>query len=264
VLPNRAGGRSAIEVHTPGPGVINNNIVEGFQYGLVVAGSNVQIFENAIKRVNFGIFMSALERDNGIDNVDISGNAIAVAQVQHDQMLCGGIVMTPDKDYTGPYSNVSITNNRISYESDERNRSGLAYNSTNGIGLNPPGSISNITVTDNAVAGAPLRGMTIGNMSVGSSRYTHIVVKHNSFTNCGQDIGMGQFFRSGIQLVGNLTDVAIVGNSIVDRYRALHCYYSFSCGPGTYKNVLIKGNVISSESGKMFAILKPGVTADLR
>jgi hypothetical protein len=263
ILPKRGGGRTAIEVHTPGPGIVSSNTVENFQVGIGVAGGHIQVFDNTLRGINFGIFMSSIAKDGGLQNVDIYRNSITVAQVQHNQISCGGIIMTPDREFDGLYLDVSVTDNKIEFEPEEPGRSGLAYNSTNGIGLNPPGSIVNITVTRNVVAGAPLRGITIGNTTGGSSSYTHIMIDQNSFTNCGQNLGMAKFFRAGIQLVGNLANISIVGNVIADEYPVPRCYYSVNCAPGTYKNVVMRNNRISTRSGRMLFVLQPGVTSDL-
>jgi len=253
---NLAYATTAIEGHK-GPGIIEGNTVINYKVGAIVASAstadastdenNIIAVNNSLFHVNKGIILWA-EEDKTLDNVVVQGNSVSIAQVQHNQTSCQGIALSNLVSVLGDYANINISNNVINFQDEGTGRAGQTEGSIYGIGIVGAGGGKNIKVFNNQIINAPVRGVYCGYQSV---LYENIQITHNQIVNAGQNLGVTQSSRVAIALVYNgvFKDIDVRYNTIREDLNPKRGYNAIYATTGTFTNVVIKDNDISSLQG---------------
>jgi hypothetical protein len=217
---------TAIESHT-GPAAITGNLTDGFGYGVSVwasAGSSspndVVVAGNTIRNSNWGILLSANMATDTLHNVSIVGNTVSLAQsaaTGFGASWSAGISM--NQQTRGNFEGIEIADNLISFQPGE-SRAINGQADSYGIGCSPAGVVSNLTVANNVIKYAPVKGIDLcllGHSVVGARITGNLIVDAGS--NAGITVPS---YRAAIFAVGtaslsvSLVDVLIDGNRIID------------------------------------------------
>ncbi|CAG7614485.1 glycosyl hydrolase family 28-related protein [Paenibacillus allorhizosphaerae] len=259
--------RGAIETHA-GTSVISNNISDGYYTGINLQSSessgehcDMTVTNNTISNANQGIqFGPRLQ--HGIKNVVISNNTIHLINTVHLRTLTTGISTAGSSEDVGPHENITITGNTIVFEEEFTRRSSLnegAY----GISLYRNCNYTNVVISDNLIRNAPVTGIRVGSTAkVGVS--TNIKISGNMIVNAGHYPATSELYRAGILLRSTVNGADISGNYISDTYDEAKGLFSIRVNDfdGTFTNVSVKNNLITTKQGGLWFSVSPSVQMD--
>ena len=217
------GAVGALELHG-GPAVAVGNDIQDVRVcmSLVSAwggapdsrtANAIAALDNRCQGVNEGIRLAAMD-DRRLARVAVAGNQVDVAQTKWDLHASMGIEL----DWTaagmnGRFDDITIAHNAVRFEDEgDGSTRATALLSNVGIGLAPAGNAHRVLVLGNAVAGAPLMAMRVGNLLQPASSYSDIVITGNTFTGYGQNRLASPYFLLGIRTEGRLSHLTIEGN----------------------------------------------------
>lgn len=232
-------GRATVSTTQPGNGfceahgnniVVAQNIVDGFQTLCnIVTESNV-----ADTRATNGIKVLGNIHTNGnnsislwsitaytLRGVQVTDNFISLAQVDHNQRTCWGILFYRSVTLNGAYDGVNVSHNTIRFQAGDArttNYAGTALDTAGvcGIGLNPFGNISNVNLDHNTIHDAPAYGILLGIVSDATYTITRVHGRSNKLINCGRNASLSTAVRAGLALYGQLTKVDFDDTLFVD------------------------------------------------
>ncbi len=266
ILPGR-GGRACMEAHG-GPAEVFNNMSIGFQTGLNITGS---YFVGGISRAitcHDNTFTDALlaillwpTAPNGLQNVTVTNNTIALAQRTHGNVEMCGIEALFSLEATHLASTLTITNNTIRFQDEGAGRSGDFYYNSAGIGLHNLGGIAGCVIDGNTIELAPSSGIMIGNAEPGQRTFQTVRITNNTIVNPGQNIGFPADFRAGVLVNSSASNIEIGGNTIKDTFSTPRCpaAISFDSSSGNiYTAIHVHDNRITSANGSLPVII-PGI-----
>lgn len=246
----------AMETHK-GPSVVQNNVTDGYQTllhvvspssGQSVLHPSMEVAYNTAKRANHAIRLWSIT-GTLLKNVNIHDNMIDVAQADHKEVSSSGISMvhSAGESLKGLQDGIAIHHNSITFQQAPVGID-ITESSSYGIGLAPSGNISNVTVTDNTVNNAPVRGLLLGNYTTTNSS-EHVTITGNTFLNPGHDLGAQESYRAGMAIVSTQHDVTVTGNTIHGDLNPFRGNYSFYVQNGTFTGVTVKDNTVKADYG---------------
>ncbi|KWW17965.1 hypothetical protein AS888_20865 [Peribacillus simplex] len=254
-LAESAGG--AIETHN-GLSTITNNTSEGYSTVCNIVSSSVGetvtrdnsdmvVSDNVATKCRYGIRLWSITGKK-LSNVIISNNVMSINNADRGLALTGGISMVRDTGLDGDFENITISDNTIHFQKDTVLRSDMSESSMFAIGLAVRGKLNNVSVKGNTINNAPVRAIKLG-FTDASSVSSVVEIKDNIIVNAGIYALAGQYYRSAIQLEGNLNHVSVEGNNIHDNNDIFGGFLSIDANSGTFKGVSIKNNKVSSKQG---------------
>jgi hypothetical protein len=217
------GAVGAIELHG-GPAVAVGNEIRDVRVcmSLVSAWSGapdprtanaIAALDNHCSGVNEGIRLAAMD-SRRLARVAVAQNHIEVAQTQWNLHASMGIELEwTAAGMNGSFEDIAIIRNSVRFEDEGDGSSrATALLSNVGLGLAPAGDVTRVLVAGNAVAGAPLMGMRVGNLLHAASSYSDIVITGNTFSDYGRNRLASPYFLLGIRTEGRLRNLTIEGN----------------------------------------------------
>jgi hypothetical protein len=263
--------RGAIETHG-GPSIVSNNHSFGYQTGVNVVSESsgnperlangLNVVGNSVESCNAGIQLYAATGYT-LRDVNISGNVMSVAQVDYDRETCTGIATafsTKDMDQRGTCDGVRIANNRIYFQDESssgrsQTAKGVSLTNSNsyGIGLQYYGPVNNVTIVDNHIQNAPLKGVHIGNAYYPTR---NVRVDRNTFVDCGTNVkvldekGSPHPYRAVVFLDYELHDIEVGNNRIVftdEAPKGMNIFYAHPTAGS--KRINLRQNEIYAEQG---------------
>ncbi|RKN86413.1 glycosyl hydrolase family 28-related protein [Paenibacillus ginsengarvi] len=260
--------RGAIETHG-GQSVVTNNVSDGYYTGVNAQANGVSvehadmtIADNTFSNANQGIQLWPW-KTYPLRNVTVSGNTIYLANTVHQRYTTTGISSAGGATETGAFENITITGNTIVFQEEFTVRSGfndLGY----GIGLVKENDILNVVISNNLIRNAPAAGIRIGsNSKIGKAR--NIQITGNSIMNSGHYPAPSELYRAGILLRSTVDGAVVTGNFISDTYDQAKGLFSIRVNDfdGTFTNVSVTNNLITSKQGGLWFSVSPSVTTDL-
>lgn len=252
--------RGGCETHF-GVSVISGNIFDGFNTGVNIVNpsasadkwieeeNDITVTNNTIHKADVGVAMWACS-GHLLSNVTIANNNISLINATHGEITSYGIEMIyATEGLDGDYDNINIVGNTIKFQTEPAKRDNIGESSCRGIGVCPAGNVKNVNIANNIIQNAPLAGIKVGLQQ--DKKYQNITIKNNMII----DAGSYQFakiadYRAAIFLLGNLDNVYVEDNIISDTHEEFGGYYSIYAAPGgTYNNLRIKDNTITSNQG---------------
>ena len=162
--------RAGFEVH--GSSRIVNNVVNGYSIGFHVTAyfnavetvTSTVVTGNVVKNANNGIliwsvYVPTAPHGFAWHNLVVSDNVIFINNADRQAQYPQGIALNFDPAALNLFDTISITNNVITFQAE--NRAYIDHLTTYGIGLTPLGSMTNILVSGNIVKNAPNAGLCL-------------------------------------------------------------------------------------------------------
>ena len=210
--------RAAIEFH--GDGRIEGNGIDGFSIGMNVCSSSYAVLDtsstsvvgNVITRTNNGILIYALTAYQPLSGLVVADNSIQVNNADRAAQYPSGIAFMEDAVAANVYDSVSITDNVIVFQKE--NRAFTDQSTCHGIGMRPLGDMTNVNVTGNIVKNVPNIGLNL--VPIGAATGKRISILDNTFVDCGNNTTAPDALRVGILFAGTLEDVRIEGNAVLE------------------------------------------------
>ncbi|MFK7692168.1 glycosyl hydrolase family 28-related protein [Paenibacillus sp. HJGM_3] len=259
--------RGAIETHA-GTSVISGNVSDGYYTGINLQASessgaycDMTVTNNTISNANQGIQLWP-RLQYGLKNVVISNNTIHLSNTVHLRSLTTGISTASGSVDVGPYENITITGNTIVFEEEFTRRSSL-NDGAFGISLFRNCDCTNVVISDNLIRNAPVTGIRVGSgTKVGVS--TNIKITGNMIVNAGHYPASSELYRAGILLRSTVNGADISGNYISDTYDQAKGLFSIRVNDfdGTFTNVSVKNNLITTKQGGLWFSVSPSVQTD--
>lgn len=221
------GATTAIETHGSNQ-IVANNRVRDFYNGANITGVTANGSDNAVVEGNtirdamigLALWSYTTTGSTGLRNCTVANNTITLTR---DNWLRGtsdyprGILFDPTA--TQHYENIKVTGNTIVFNAfsaaalaSELNGAGISV-SLNNAAI----EIRNLDIIDNTIVGALSSGIRLAATLKRSRVARNRIVDPGSST----EAAMASFYKSGITVVGTLTDVTIEGNTTFDT-RATH------------------------------------------
>lgn len=258
--------RSAIETHA-GPAIVSGNLSDGYGSlcNVVSASpsaesplaSNIVVSGNSGSQLSHGIRLWSIT-EHWLSNVVISNNTLSIAQADHRDATSSGISLVPSSGggLDGSYENIAIVNNTITYQDENRSVDAMdqpvTSSQTYGIGLAPRGNVTQVQVTGNIISRAPAQGISLGRS--GASTILGVRISDNLLLDSGQNAGMDENFRTALRLAGNLGDVFVEDNVVIDSgLQRLRGRRAIWAQPAISKNVIVRNNSLRARSGNFVA-----------
>ncbi|PYI55432.1 glycosyl hydrolase family 28-related protein [Paenibacillus flagellatus] len=261
----------AIETHT-GQSVVSGNVSDGYITGVHIQASETSA-EHADITVANNTFSNAAHaiqlwtyKEHSIKNVTITGNTISIANADKKRTMMVGIGAYPGflpPTYTGTFENVTITGNTIQFQ-EEFVRRDLLEGFCYGIGFVRETDVRNVVIANNIIKNAPVPAIHIGNTKkVGTMAHLHIT--DNVIVNAAHYPFANEAYKAAILLRSNVVGARIAGNMIVDTYDTARGLYSIrlNAADGTFRDVTVTGNHISSKQGGLWLDLNAAVKTDV-
>jgi len=201
--------------------------------GLELNPSDVVIANNSVTCAGAGIVFWPTTGTT-LRNVSITGNTLHICNAQRGLGGANGIstnwspdyAKRPARGYQGGMDGLTITNNIIIMEKDDRSSNTDAYKVTSGILLRPIGNLKNVLVKGNIIKDAPVSGIRIGPDDYDLSLPTpyqirphtvqRIRILDNIIVDAGNNERADSVFRHAIGLDDWASDVEVMGNMIYD------------------------------------------------
>ncbi|GAA3413031.1 glycosyl hydrolase family 28-related protein [Paenibacillus hodogayensis] len=261
----------AIETHT-GQSVVSNNISDGYVTGVHIQASETS-GEHADMTVTGNTFTNAAHaiqfwpyKEHSLKNVTVAGNTISLANAQKQGTMMVGIGAFPGSlppDFTGMFENITITGNTITCEEEFVKRTNLLEGFCYGIGFVRDTSVNNVIISDNIIKNAPVAAIHIGNTSkVGTM--SNLRITGNLIVNAGHYPAANETYKAAILLRSTVAGAKIAGNTIQETYGTSLGLYSIrlNAADGTFINVEVTDNLISSKQGGLWLDLHASVRTD--
>jgi hypothetical protein len=253
-IPNR-GARACMEAHG-GPAEVFENTATGYQTLLNIVGSyykggspgDVNCHDNTCTDALQGIMLWPT-LPNGLKNVTVTNNTIALAQIKHGAVDTSGIYLLFSPEAKGQAGNITIAKNTIRFQDEGAGRGGDFYYNSSGIGLHNLGGVAGCVIDGNTIALAPTGGVVIGLSEPGKRSFQAIKVTNNTITNPGQNLAFPPEFRSGVLVNSSAANIEISDNTISDTFPTprLPSAIAFDQAPGnTYTGIKVKNNRITA------------------
>ncbi len=263
-IPGR-GARACMEAHG-GPAEVFNNTATGYQTLLNIVGSyykggspgDVNCHDNTCTDALQGIMLWPT-LPNGLKNVTVTDNTIALAQIKHGIADTSGIYVLFSAEAKGQAGNITIAKNMIRFQDEGAGRGGDFYYNSSGIGLHNLGGVAGCVIDSNTIELAPTGGVVIGLPEPGTRSFQAIRVTNNTIVNPGQNLAFPAEFRSGVLVNSSAADLEISGNTISDTFPTprLPSAIVFDVSPGNiYTGITVKSNAIKA-IGKELPLLLP-------
>jgi hypothetical protein len=267
-MPGR-GARACMEAHG-GPAEVFNNTATGYQTLLNIVGSyykggspgDVNCHDNTCIDALQGIMLWPT-LPNGLKNVTVTNNMIALAQSKYGIADTSGIYVLFSSEAKGEAGNLTISKNTIRFEDEGAGRAGDFYYNSSGIGLHNLGGVAGCVIDGNTIELAPTGGVVIGLPEPGTRTFAAVKVTNNTITNPGQNLAFPTAFRSGVLVNSSASDIEISGNTISDTFPTPHLpsAIAFDQSPGTtYTRISVKNNTITAKGKEPPLLLPKGVT----
>lgn len=268
ITPGR-GGRACMEAHG-GPAEVFSNTAVGFQTGLNITGSYFAGQHLGAVTCRDNVFLDALQAimlwpiaPNGLSDVMVTRNTIALAQRAHGDVDTSGIEVLFSLEAPRRASNIAIMNNTIRFQDEGAGRAGDFYYNSAGIGLHNLGGVAGCVIDGNTIELAPSGGILIGNGEPGQRLFQTVHVTNNTIINPGQNLAFPTDFRAGVLVNSSATAVEIADNTITDTFTAPRCpaAIAFDTSPGNaYTAIRVQNNRAVSANAGLPLILPPGVS----
>ncbi|MGI8858359.1 MAG: glycosyl hydrolase family 28-related protein [Thermomicrobiales bacterium] len=263
-IPGR-GARACMEAHG-GPAEVFNNTATGYQTLLNIVGSyykggspgDVNCHDNTCTDALQGIMLWPT-LPNGLKNVTVTNNTIALAQIKHGIADTSGIYVLFSSEAKGQAGNITIAKNTIRFQDEGAGRGEDFYYNSSGIGLHNLGGVAGCVIDGNTIELAPTSGVVIGLPEPGTRSFQDVKVTNNTITNPGQNLAFPPEFRSGVLVNSSAANLEISGNTISDTFPTprLPSAIAFDVSPGnTYTSINVKSNTIKA-AGKELPLLLP-------
>jgi hypothetical protein len=239
--------RTAIEIHT-GSGSVSGNTIDRFSIGMnLVDLKSSSVTGNHIRNAGYGITLWSL---TAMESVVVAGNTVAIAQASRGIPSSWGIATAYDAAFNGAFSDLQITGNIVRFEAESSSRT-ITGSANYGIGLQALGNISNVSILDNEIVRAPVRGIAVGVLNGGYAA-SRVSVLQNRIVDAGSNLSPGTVhYSAAISLQGNLSSVDVLRNRLdflSDPFSGRHSYWSFETGY-TFTDVVVADNYATSTNG---------------
>ncbi|MEF3304938.1 glycosyl hydrolase family 28-related protein [Paenibacillus sp. GYB003] len=261
----------AIETHA-GQSVVSNNVTDGYVTGVHIQASETSgehadmtiagnTFTNAVHAIQFWPF-----KEHSLKNVTVSGNTISLANAQKQRDMMVGIGAFPGylpTDHTGMFENITITGNTITCEEEFGKRANLLEGFCYGIGFVRETDVKNVVISNNIIKNAPIAAIHIGNTKkVGTM--SDLRITGNVIVNAGHYPAANEAYKAAILLRSNVVRAKIAGNTISETYDTSRGLYSIrlNAADGTYTDVEVTDNLISSKQGGLWLDLHASIRTD--
>lgn len=259
--------RGAIEAHG-GPSQIFENTSVGFQTIVNIVSShfeggnstNIICRDNTAKDALIGIMLWPTT-PNVLSNVTVANNTLQMSQLKHGTADIGGVAVVFSYEAQGRAANITIKNNRITFQDEGAGRPGDFYYNTGGILLHNIGGTNGAVIEGNTIERALAGGVVIGLPEPGDHPFQNVRVANNIITNPGQNVAFPEEFRGGVIVNSSASNIEIVGNTISDTYPTPRCpaAIAFDLSNGyTYTGISVKDNTIKAGTGSLAMDLPDG------
>lgn len=200
-------------------------------YDSFIGNGEVVCSNNVITGANYGIRITVTARPT--TNLTITDNVIGVSNADWAYNTCSGI----GYNHALPLKNVTIHGNSVQFQDEGLGRAnGYVLNvgaipttapidpnyGGGGIYINASAPVDGITITDNSIDKAPLKGIFLGIQGVASNIIARGIIAGNLVTNAGSNLAMPLPNRQGICLFATqnagFVDIAIDGNMVTDTW----------------------------------------------
>lgn len=210
----------------------------------VVNVKSATISNNHARGAQFGIFLWATV-GNSCRNVSITGNDLAISNVDRAASGSGGIATYYGQGITGAFDGISIVNNHVTFQPETHPRA-IDYPRSNwGISTQAFGPVKNVKIVNNTIENAPVRGIKIGQIKLDRQEplQSDIVVEGNLIVNPGYDSDVSLApYRAAIAVEGRVDNAVIRDNTIraSDTAKGIYTIW-FAEGASSYRNVKCYG-----------------------
>lgn len=274
----------AMETHA-GQSVVSGNITDGYFTGLHLQSSEIndpelrKVYDFSDMSVTGNTFSNAClaiqlwpRKEFPIKNVSITGNTISINNKHHHFTMMVGIGSFPGiLPDPGGYDNLTISGNTIQFQEEFVRRNPNASppepdifeDRAFGIGFVRPVDASNLVITGNVIKNAPFTGIRIGNADK-LGKVNGVQISDNMIVNCGHYPATNEKYRAAILLQSTVNGAYITDNYIRDTYDSARGLYSIRINDadGTFSNINVRNNYITSKQGGLWLDLSPAVMSD--